>query len=90
MSEACKCRIPSPSNHHEFCINEECGLRIETIQEICTEYRAKIQSLEKRNALVEDALKTIEQLSYLGSDSFWKMSQVALQCRLKLKGDKNE
>lgn len=29
----CICRIPSPSSHHEYCLNDHCGKRIETIYE---------------------------------------------------------
>lgn len=53
----CKCRIPSPSSYHEFCINMGCSKRIKTLAEECTELEEKLavaeKSLKFQSALVD-------------------------------------
>lgn len=43
----CECEIPSPSSHHQHCLNDECGKRIESVYQKSGRQAARIYYLEQ-------------------------------------------
>lgn len=56
--EHCKCRIPSPSQYHENCLNKGCEKRIKPLHEKYTELKEKYDKLVNK-------LKEYEKDEYL-------------------------
>ena len=61
----CSCLIPSASSHHENCINEGCGKRIETIYE-------KYDALKAKNKRLELVVETLKELYVYGDSGFYR------------------
>jgi hypothetical protein len=71
----CICRIPSPSSHHDHCLNDDCGKKIETIYEM-------YNRLEKQFNIAYQALKdclgktsddVVEEICYEAFDEIEKL-----------------
>lgn len=52
--EYCKCRIPSPSAHHDNCINDGCGKRIKTIYQKYDELKEERDNYKRSLTIIRE------------------------------------
>lgn len=58
----CKCKIASPSSHHDCCINPGCGEYIRTSSELLTIAEMEIETLETQLNTVVFEMDEVEEL----------------------------